>query len=59
MHHKALWPLTKRSNRGFRGYPVATVAFYGLDDHRASKLAVGVVTREGAEPGELERWFSD
>jgi len=59
MHHKALWSLTKRSNRGFRGYPVATVAFYGSDDRRASKVAVGVVTREGAEPADLERWFSD
>jgi len=59
MHHKALWPLTKQSNRGFRGYPVATVAFYGADDRRASKVAVGIVPRDGAEPTELERWFSD
>jgi hypothetical protein len=59
MHHKALWSLTKRSNRGFRGYPVATVAFYGPDDRRASKVAVGVVMREAAEPADLERWFSD
>lgn len=59
MHHKALWSLTKRSNRGFRGYPVATVAFYGPDDGRASKVAVGIVTREAAEPAELARWFSD
>jgi hypothetical protein len=59
MHDKALWSLTKRSNQGFRGYPVGTVAFYGPDDHRATKVAVGVVTREGAEPAELERWFSD
>ena len=59
MHHKALWPLTKRSNRGFRGYPAATVAFYGPDDRRASKVAVGVVLTEGAEPAELERWFSE
>lgn len=59
MHHKALWPLTKRANRGFSGYPVATVAFYGPDDCRASKVAVGIVPREGAEPTELERWFSE
>jgi hypothetical protein len=59
MHHKALWTLTKRSNRGFHGYPVATVAFYGPDDRRATKVAVGVVTREAAEPTELEKWFSD
>jgi hypothetical protein len=59
MFHKALWPLTKRSNRGFRGYPIATVAFYGPDDRRASKVAVGIVPTEDAEPSELERWFSD
>lgn len=58
MHHKALWPLTKLSNKGFRGYPVATVAFYGSDDRRASKVAVGIVAAEGAEPAALERWFS-
>jgi hypothetical protein len=58
MHHKAIWPLTKKSNRGFRGYPAATVAFYGPDDRRASKVAVGIVREEGAEPTELERWFS-
>src|SRR5574338_1140113 len=59
MHHKALWPLTKRSNEGFRGYPVATVAFYGPDDRRASKVAVGIVLSDGAEVTALERWFSD
>ena len=59
MHHKALWSLTKRANKGFRGYPIGTVAFYGPNDRRASKVAVGVVPREGAEATELERWFSD
>jgi hypothetical protein len=59
MHHKAVWSLMKRSNRGFRGYPVATVAFYGPDERRARKVAVGIVTQEGAEPAELETWFSD
>ena len=59
MHHKVLWPLTKRSNRGFRGYPLATVAFYGRDDRRASKVAVGILTAEDADVSELERWFSD
>ncbi len=59
MHYKALWPLTKTANRGFRGYPIATIAFYGPDDRRASKVAVGVVLTEGAEPVELKRWLSD
>lgn len=59
MHHKPLWPLTKRANRGFRGYPVATVAFYGPDDRRASKVAVGIVPTDGGEVTELDRWLSD
>ncbi len=59
MHHKAFWPLTKKSNRGFRGFPVATVAFYGPDDRRASKVAVGILPADGAELTALERWFSE
>lgn len=58
MHYKGIWPLTKRANRGFRGYPVATVAFYGPDDRRASKVAVGIVPAEQADATDLERWFS-
>ncbi len=58
MHRKALWSLEKQSRRGFRGYPVATVAFYGPDDGRATKVAVGIVRAEGAEPDPLERWVS-
>lgn len=59
MHHKSIWPLTKRAQRGFRGYPIATVAFYGPDDRRASKVAVGIVPGENAEATDLQRWFSD
>lgn len=52
-------PLKKKARRGFRGYPVATVAFYGPDDTRASKVAVGVIATEGAEAVALERWFAE
>lgn len=51
-------PLDKRARKGFRGFPVATVAFYGPDDRRASKLVIGIYSHEGAEP-ELRRWYSD
>jgi hypothetical protein len=51
--------LRKKAKRGFRGYPIATVAFYGPDDQVASKVAVGIVDREGADVSSLERWFSD
>ena len=52
-------PLEKKARRGFRGYPVATIAFYGPSDELASKVAVGIVPAEHAEPDPLERWFSD
>ena len=51
--------LAKKAQRGFRGYPVATVAFYGPDDRRASKVAVGILLREHEEPAQRRRWTSD
>ena len=51
--------LERKARKGFRGYPVATVAYYGPDASRASKVAVGIVIREKGEPVYLERWFSD
>jgi hypothetical protein len=52
-------PLRKKARRGFRGYPVATVAFYGPDNTRASKVAVGIVNAEGEHPAAMQRWFSE
>jgi hypothetical protein len=51
--------LAKKAKRGFRGYPVATVALYGPDDVTATKIAVGIVPAEGAEATALRRWLSD
>ena len=51
--------LKKKARRGFRGYPIATIAFYGPDDTRASKAAVGILNADGAEPSALQRWFSE
>ena len=53
-------PLEKKARRGFRGYPVATVAYYGPDDKRATKVAVGIVTGENEEDViTVERWVSE
>jgi hypothetical protein len=51
--------LKKRAQRGFRGYPIATVAYYGPNDKHATKVAVGIVKDESGEVAELRRWFSD
>ena len=50
--------LTKKSRTGFRDYPVGTIAFYGPDDKRASKVAVGIIRRQDAEADALEKWYA-
>ena len=37
---------------------MATLAYYGPDAERASKVAVGIILLEGEEPAELERWLA-
>jgi len=49
--------LTKRAKKGFQGYPIGTLAFYGPDDRRATKLVASIVEREGEEPSVMEKWF--
>jgi len=49
-------PLRKKAKRGFKGYPIATVMFYGPDDKRATKVAVGIILREGGESAALRSW---
>ena len=51
--------IKKLLNKGFRGYPVATIAYYGPDDKKATKVAVGIVPSEGAEPDMLKKWFNE
>ena len=47
--------LRKKSKRGMRGWPLATIVFYGPDANRATKVAVGIIRHESAEP-ELRDW---
>ena len=45
-----------RDDRPQVKYPVGTVAYYGPDDKTVTKIAVGIVESEGAEPI-MERWY--
>jgi hypothetical protein len=38
---------------------VGTIAYYGPDDKRATKVAVGIIPAEDAKPSALERWHSE
>jgi hypothetical protein len=39
-----------------RGWPAATIAFYGPHATRATKVAVGIVMRDEEEPQEMRDW---
>ena len=49
--------LKRKANRGFRGYPAATIAFYGPNADRATKIAIFRVAEKGSEPELLGRWI--
>ena len=34
--------LEKKARKGFRGYPVATIAYYGPDDRHATKAGESI-----------------
>jgi len=50
--------IKKKVKLGFRGYPVATMACYGIDSQSASKLVIGIIEKDGDEPL-LRKWFAD
>jgi len=38
---------------------VATIAFYGPTDKKATKVVACIIVREGAEPGSMRKWYSE
>ena len=55
---KSLSELRKRTKKGYRGFPMASVAFYGPDDQRASKAVLGIILEDGMDAA-LTKWFSE
>lgn len=55
---KSKHPLEKKAKEGFRGYPIGTIAYYGPDNKKATKVAVGIVMAENEEPAIMKKWFS-
>jgi hypothetical protein len=53
---QSLKRLRKKAKRGMRGWPAATIAFYGPDASRATKVVVGIVRSEHEEVSELGKW---
>jgi hypothetical protein len=57
MAHGVRNRVLNQAAKGFRGYPVATVAYYGPNASKATKVVVGLIRFDGAEPDPLERWY--
>ncbi len=56
MSEQFLKRLRKKAKKGMRGWPLATIAYYGPNLTQASKVAVGIVPYETAEPLEVRDW---
>jgi hypothetical protein len=59
MEDRFLKRLRKKARRGLRGWPLATIAFYGPNLNQATKVAVGIVPTENSKVGELRNWKVD
>ena len=59
MEERFLKRLRKKAKKGMRGWPAATIAYYGPNLTRATKVAVGIVPSENAEVGEMRDWKVD
>ena len=54
--HKKL--LSKKLRKGDKGYPIATIAFYGADNKMASKVVCAIIAFDGAESEPMKKWYS-
>ena len=59
MEDRFLKRLRKKARRGLRGWPLATIAFYGPNLNQATKVTVGIVPTENAKVAELRDWKVD
>lgn len=50
--------LNKKLRKGDKGYPVATIAFYGEDNTKATKVVCAIIAFDGAEAEPMKKWFS-
>jgi hypothetical protein len=56
---RSLKRLRKKARKGMRGWPVATIAFYGPNLSQATKVAVGIVPFENEDVAAMRDWKVD
>ena len=50
--------LTKKVRKGNKGFPIATIAYYGSSNKIATKIVCGIIKYEGADVDPMKKWFS-
>lgn len=48
--------LEGRAQKGFQGYPMALIAFYGHHDKIATKAVIGIMKESGSVYGDIKTW---
>ena len=56
MKDRFLKRLRKKAKKGMRGWPMATIAYYGPDLSRATKAVVAIMPHADAEPLNMRDW---
>jgi hypothetical protein len=51
--------LERRAKKGFQGYPLGIIAFYGYNDQSAAKAVIGIVKEAGGSPEHIRKWISE
>ena len=51
--------LERRARKGFQGYPLGIIAFYGYNDQSADKAVIGIVKEAGGPPAHIKKWVSE
>jgi hypothetical protein len=51
--------LESRAQKGFQGYPLGIIAFYGYNDKSAVKAVIGIVNEAGGSPEHIRKWVSE
>ena len=49
--------LERRAQKGFQGYPLGIIAFYGHTDKIATKAVIGIVDKAGESPNKIKKWI--
>jgi len=51
--------LAGRAQKGFQGYPLGIIAFYGENDNIATKAVIGIIKEAGGTPETIKKWVSE